>query len=316
MKYGFGVDIGGTNIKIGFFDITGDLKKSWSIRTDVSDGGRNILPTIAEEVGQYLAGKGIGRADLAGIGLGVPGPVTGAGVVLKCVNLGWGVFNVEEALSKLTGLPVKAGNDANIAALGEMWRGAALGYENLVMVTLGTGVGGGVISRGRIVEGANGAGGEIGHITVNKAETIICACGRRGCLEQYASGAGIARIAAESLKAYSGVTALREYEAITAKEVFSCAESGDAFAMELVDEISAYLGGAMANIACVCDPEVFVLGGGVSHAGETLLDAVEKHYRQNAFHAAADSHIVLAALGGDAGMYGGMKLLLDSGVSS
>lgn len=308
--YGFGVDIGGTNIKIGFFDISGKLLEHWSIPTDTSDGGAHILPAIAAETERYLDRKGIGKEKLAGIGLGVPGPVDSKGVVLKCANLGWGVFNVEDALSGLTGLPVKAGNDANVAALGEMWRGGGIGYENVVMVTLGTGVGGGVIIGGKIVSGANGAGGEIGHMSVRRGETLSCGCGKRGCLEQYASGAAIARTANERLERYSGDSALRDYKTVTAKEIFACAQAGDALATELVEELGALLGEALAHIACVCDPEIFVLGGGVSLAGDFLSDTVRKYYRQFAFHASANTKFALAALGSDAGMYGSLKLLL------
>ena len=194
-KYGFGVDVGGTTIKMGFFETDGKLLDKWEIKTDTTNGGENILSDIAKSIDNKLAQEGISKSDVQGIGVGVPGPVNSKGVVLKCVNLGWGVFNVEEALSNLTGLMVKAGNDANVAALGEMWQGAGKGSEDMIMVTLGTGVGGGIIVDGKVIAGANGAGGEIGHITVNEDEIEACNCGQYGCLEQYASATGIVRMA-------------------------------------------------------------------------------------------------------------------------
>lgn len=199
-KYAFGVDIGGTTCKVGFFETSGNLLDKWEIKTNTENGGASILSDVAKAVDNKLAQEGISKTDVQGIGVGVPGPVNGEGVVSCCVNLGWGIVNVEEELTALTGMKVKVGNDANVAALGEMWQGGAKGCRDVVMVTLGTGVGGGIIVDGKMVAGFNGAGGEIGHITVNNEEIEPCNCGQYGCLEQYASATGVVRVAKESLQ--------------------------------------------------------------------------------------------------------------------
>ena len=201
MRYLFGVDVGGTTVKLGFFDADGNLLDKWEIPTRKEDNGGHILEDVAATIKEKLTRDSIALQDVVGVGLGVPGPVDDAGMVYKAVNLGWGEFNVVKTLSNLLGLPVRAGNDANVAALGEMWKGGGQGYKNLVAVTLGTGVGGGVIVDGKVVAGNNGAAGEIGHITVNPGEKESCSCGRRGCLEQYASATGIVRYASRYLEA-------------------------------------------------------------------------------------------------------------------
>lgn len=310
-KYGFGVDVGGTTIKMGFFETDGKLLDKWEIKTDTTNGGENILSDIAKSIDNKLAQEGISKSDVQGIGVGVPGPVNSKGVVLKCVNLGWGVFNVEEALSNLTGLMVKAGNDANVAALGEMWQGAGKGSEDMIMVTLGTGVGGGIIVDGKVIAGANGAGGEIGHITVNEDEIEACNCGQYGCLEQYASATGIVRMAKRKLAKTDAQTSLTSVDELSAKAIFDEAKSDDAVAVELVEELGKILGGALSNIAVVTNPEVIVIGGGVSKAGQILIDTIQKHFTESVFHACKETRFVLAGLGNDAGMYGCVKMLLD-----
>ncbi len=310
MQYGFGVDIGGTTVKLGCFDTDGRLYDQWEIPTNTEKGGEKILPDIAAAVKNHIARCGAEVSSLIGVGLGVPGPVTADGVVNKCVNLGWDVTPVASELSSLTGLPVRVGNDANVAALGEMWQGGGKGYENVVMVTLGTGVGGGVIVGGQIVPGAHGAGGEIGHLTMRHDETEPCGCGKHGCLEQYASATGIVRMARRRLAASEEKTALRGVEKLTAKDVFDCARDGDGTALSIVDDFGAVLGLALAQIACVCDPEIFVIGGGVSKAGQIVIDAVQKHYKKYAFHASRDTRFALAALDNSAGIYGSFRQLL------
>ena len=257
-----------------------------------------------------LAQEGISKDEVEGIGIGVPGPVRSDGVVNTCVNLGWGVVNVAESLGALTGLKVKVGNDANVAALGEMWQGGAKGCKDVIMVTLGTGVGGGVIVDGRIVAGFNGAGGEIGHMTVNPDEIEACNCGQYGCLEQYASATGIVRVAKRKLAKTAEETSLRKFENLSAKDVFDEAKAGDAVALDLVDEVCGILGAALSNIACVVNPEVIVIGGGVSKAGEILIGTIQKHYIETSFHACRNTRFALADLGNDAGMYGCVELLL------
>ena len=309
-QYVYGVDIGGTTVKIGLFSIGGELLDKWEITTRTDDGGSLILSDIAKSIDENLTTKGIDKADVKGVGMGVPGPVREDGTVLKCVNLGWGVFNAAEELSGLIGLPVKVGNDANMAALGEYWQGGGKGYKSIIMVTLGTGVGGGIIIDGKMLAGVNGAGGEIGHMTIDLNEQDVCNCGKKGCLEQYASATGIVRLANKALNDSDKPSKLREVKYISAKEIFDAAKSGDEIAVGLVEEHGKRLGYALANISCVVDPEVFVIGGGVSKAGEILLDATKKYYQQYAFHACKNTGFELAKLGNDAGMYGGAASVL------
>ena len=310
-NYVFGVDIGGTTVKIGLFTTQGEMVEKWEITTRTDEGGKYILSDIAASVEDKLAEKRIEKSDVAGVGMGVPGPVKADGTVIKCVNLGWGIFNVEEELSKLLALPVKAGNDANMAALGEMWQGGGKGHKDIVMVTLGTGVGGGIIVDGKIVAGFNGAGGEIGHITVNNDEIEACNCGQYGCLEQYTSATGIVRLAKRKLAKSTDETSIRAIENLTAKDVFDAAKAGDQIAIGLVDEVCEILGSTLSNIACVVNPEVIVIGGGVSKAGSILLDNIKKHFVETAFMACRDTKFALADLGNDAGMYGCVQMLLD-----
>lgn len=308
--YGFGVDIGGTTVKLGLFRTDGELLDKWEIPTRKEDGGSQILPDVATSIKEKITEKGIDADDVQGIGVGVPGPVTPEGVVRKCVNLGWGIFNVEDALSELTGYPVKAGNDANVAALGELWQGAGKGAKNIVMVTLGTGIGGGVIIDGHIVAGATGAGGEIGHLPVNDEETLVCGCGKKGCLEQYASATGVVTLTKRALEASDQPSSLRELSEVTAKDTFDAAKAGDALALEVLEQFGKILGKGLATIACVVNPEMFVIGGGVSKAGKIITDVVEKYYTPYTFHACREAQFKMAELGNDAGIYGCVKMIL------
>ena len=303
-KYGFGVDVGGTTIKMGFFETSGALLDKWEIKTNKENNGESILSDIAKAVDNKLAQEGISKSEVQGIGIGVPGPVRSDGVVNVCVNLGWGVIDVATELGNLTGLPIKVGNDANVAALGEMWQGGAKGCKDVIVVTLGTGVGGGIIVDGKIVAGHDGAGGEIGHITVNNDEIEPCNCGQYGCLEQYTSATGVVRLAGRAMAASDKKSTLRELEAVTAKDVFDAAKAGDELALEIVDTQARILGRALAQIACVVDPEIFVIGGGVSKAGAILTDSVQKYFENYAFHACRQTKFALAQLGNDAGIYG------------
>lgn len=310
--YVFGVDIGGTTVKIGLFETAGSLLEVWEIPTRTEQNGEYILADIQQSVRSKLEEKGIALADVEGIGMGVPGPVSPDGTVLKCVNLGWDVFNVEERLSgMMDGVKVKAGNDANVAALGEMWQGGGRGYQNLVMVTLGTGVGGGVILGGQILAGANGAAGEIGHIPMRDDEPESCGCGRHGCLEQYASANGIVMITKRHLDEYPEEdSVLRTMERFTSKEIFDAARDGDEVALKMVDEAGRLLGKAIASICCVVNPEAVVIGGGMSKAGDILIETIQKHFRHYAFHAARDTEFRLAELGNSAGIYGGARMVI------
>ena len=311
MKYGFGIDLGGTTVKIAFFDQTGQLLSKWEIPTTTAEGGKQILPDIANSVKNYIANNNIAPESILGAGIGVPGVVLADGTVNRCVNLGWGVFNIEKELEALLGYPVKAGNDATVAALGECWKGGGAGYKSLVMATLGTGVGGGIIINGQPLYGAHGAGGEIGHMVLNRGETESCGCGKKGCVEQYCSATGIVRMAKQFLAETNTPCPLRDMETFTCKDVFDTANTGDPLASRILEQVYNYMGEFLANISAIIDPEIFVLGGGVSKAGAPLLNGVESQYRKKAFHGCANTKFALATLGNDAGAYGAFKLILN-----
>lgn len=311
MKYGFGIDVGGTTVKLGFFDENGSLLQKWEIPTRTQNGGESILPDISTAINECLAYHSIEKSQIIGIGIGVPGPVADNGLVNRCVNLGWGVFNLHESLSTLTGLPVKAGNDANVAALGEYWKGGGAGCQSIVMATLGTGIGGGIIINGQILSGAHGVGGEIGHLVLNKEETEKCGCGKYGCAEQYASATGIVRMAKKALDSTDTPSSLRSLRLITAKDVFDHAADGDTLAKEVLEFVYDCLGEFLADVCCVVDPELIVIGGGVSKAGEVLLDGIKRHFPYYMFHACKSTKFALAKLGNDAGIYGCFRLVLD-----
>lgn len=308
-RYCFGIDIGGTTVKCGLFDVKGEILEKWEIPTRTENNGINILPDVADSINEKIQDRELDRNEIAGVGVGIPGPVNEEGAVMCAVNLHWGYVQLEEQLQRMVGLPVKAGNDANVAALGEMWKGGAAGYHNVVMVTLGTGVGGGIIVNGKIVTGSNGAGGEIGHIHVEHGETEQCNCGNSGCLEQYTSATGIVRMTHRVLESTDTPSVLREGE-ISAKTVFDAVKAGDGLAKEIAEKFGKYLGTALANIAGVVDPEVYVIGGGVSKAGEVILEYIQKYYRIYAFSACKDAVFALAELGNDAGICGAAKLVL------
>ncbi|MCR4690081.1 MAG: ROK family glucokinase [Lachnospiraceae bacterium] len=307
--YVFGVDVGGTTIKMGLFDRQGNVLDKWEIPTRTENNGENILPDIAAAVDGKCSEKGIEKSNVAGVGIGVPGPVDGKGVVHKCVNLGWDVFNVSDKLSALTGLKVMAGNDANVAALGEMWKGGGQGFDSLIMVTLGTGVGGGIIMDGQILTGSTGAGGEIGHIHVQDGEPEACGCGNNGCLEQYTSATGIVRLANRELETNTAPTVLKKGQC-SAKDVWDAVKENDPVAVAVAEKFGKYLGQGLAAIAGVINPEAFVIGGGVSKAGDVLLSYIEKNYTPVVFHASRNVKFVLATLGNDAGIYGAARLVL------
>lgn len=310
-KYCFGIDIGGTTIKCGLFTNEGILLEKWEIVTRRENKGELVPYDIGETIQAKIKERNIAREAIVGVGVGVPGPITEDGTVLKCANLGWDIFNVNEKLAEVTGLKVAAANDANVAALGEMWMGGGKGYQDVVMVTLGTGVGGGVIIGGKVIAGSNGAGGEIGHLTIDPNEEDVCGCGGHGHLEQYASATGVVRLAKKKLKTNTIPTTLSDLTEITAKDIFDHAKASDEVAMSLVDELGKYLGLALSHVAATVDPQVFVIGGGVSKAGDILLDAIKKHYNNNILFALSEKEFHLAELGNDAGIYGCAKLILS-----
>lgn len=310
----FAVDVGGTTVKLGLFDREGTLLEKWEIPTRIQDGGSQILPDVVAAIRACMARTGITPDQVVGVGFGVPGPVDGKGVVQKCINLGWGVFNLKQAVNEL--MPefpnVLAGNDANVAALGESWMGSGNGCENSVMFTLGTGVGGGVVLNGQIIAGANGAAGELGHLTVEPDETTPCNCGKKGCLEQYASANGIVRLAKRIMADRDTPSPLRSMDTFTSKDICDLAREGDELAGVILDRCARYLGQGLSFAACAFDPQVFIIGGGMSRAGAILLDAVERYYRSFAFHPSVDTPIVAAKLGNDAGIYGCAAMVLHS----
>ena len=311
-KYVFGVDVGGTTVKMGLFDMNANVLEKWEIPSVTANGGERVLPDIAASIEEKMGKYEMEQDEVAGVGIGVPGPVDAEGTVYKTANLGWDtVFNIPEAFRKHLNVPVMAGNDANVAALGEMWQGGGKGYKDLVVVTLGTGVGGGIICNGQMVTGALGAGGEIGHIHVEDAETEECGCHNIGCLEQYASATGIVRLAKKRLAKDEEASVLRDRE-LSAKAVWDAVKFGDKVAVEIAEQFGRYLGKGLAAVACVTNPKAFVIGGGVSKAGDVIFEYVKPYYMQYAFRGCRDVEFALAKLGNDAGIFGAAKLVLDA----
>ena len=297
MSYVFGIDLGGTTVKIGLF--CGDsLIEKFEIPTRVENGGEAIIPDMGRAVLESMNHHGLDPSQVKGIGIGVPGPVDDRGVVNCCVNLNWGVFNLHEALTAVTGLPVAGGNDANCAALGEYY--CFGGKGSAIFVTLGTGIGGGIIVDGKLLGGAHGSAGELGHITVPAEEAWACTCGKKGCIECYASATGIVRMAK-----------VRMGRDLTSKEIFDLAQQGDEDAVALLNRVFDLLGEAIASACCMVDPDRVILGGGVSKAGEYLRRGVEKYFEIHKFHACEGTEICLSRLGNDAGMYGAMRLAME-----
>lgn len=314
-KWIVGVDLGGTTTKLAFITTDGEIVHKWEIPTDNTNEGQKITVNIANAIDEKLVEHNQTKNNILGIGMGAPGPVNyEAGIVLNVVNLGWpDQYPLKDRLEAATSLPAAIENDANCAALGEMWIGAGDGAKDLVCVTLGTGVGGGVIVDGKVVQGINGAAGEIGHITAIPSGGAPCNCGKTGCLETVASATGIVRLARiELAKGRKGKLSekLAENGSITAKDVFDAARNHDEVAQSVLDEISFHLGFVLANIANTLNPEKIVLGGGVSKAGDILLDPVISHFEKFAFSAVRDStKLALATLGNDAGVLGAAWLI-------
>jgi len=310
-KYCFGVDLGGTTVKMGIFKPDGELVDKWEIPTVTDGGGSKILPDISDSIIAKMEEMKIGKDEVIGVGIGVPGPVDSNGIINKAVNLGWTEkIDLEGELGKLTGLNVKGGNDANVAALGEAWKGGAEGYDDVVVVTLGTGIGGGVIVQGKVLVGSTGAGGEIGHIHLQDDEPEACGCGNHGCFEQYGSATGIVRLANRRLAKDDAASSLRDGE-ISAKSIFDAYKAGDQVATEIAKEYGEYLGKGLAAVACVTNPQIFVIGGGVSKAGDVILPLISDSYNKYVFHASREAKFALAKLGNDAGIYGAAKLVLE-----
>lgn len=309
-KYAIGVDIGGTTVKLGLFDKEGCVLEKWEIPTVKDNHGAGILPDIAASIKERMTSMNIDQDDIEGVGVGAPGPIDAEGTVYKAVNLGWDVFNIPKVLNGYLDLPVKAANDANVAAFGEMWQGGGKGHANMVAVTLGTGVGGGIIVNGSILTGATGAGGEIGHIHIEDHEPEACGCQNYGCLEQYASATGVVRLAKRRLEKDQEPSILRSQE-LSAKAVWDAVKTGDPVAIQIAEQFGEYLGKGLAAVAAVANPEVFVIGGGVSKAGDILFDYIRPAYEKYAFHGCRNAQFALATLGNDAGIFGAAGLILN-----
>ena len=309
MRYGFGVDIYGSNTKIGFFDETGKLLDKWKMVTPMLNEGSLILPAVAEEINGYIRRARLSRRDIIGIGVGVPGPVNAQGVVNRCVNFGWGVFNIDQVLSSLTDLPVKSGNIANLSAVGEHWQGG--GSDDMIFVALNTGLGGGVVCGGNVVYGANGGGGEFGHMVINRQETDQCSCGRRGCAEQYCSPTGILRVARRHLLATKTPSTLRLRPIFDYREVLDAAECGDKVGREIMSQVYDYAAQCLANACSVTNPDTIILGGEFCRVGTAAVEGIARHFNRYIFHANKKVRFDLAVLGTDACIYGAFKHLLD-----
>ncbi|MCK4028877.1 ROK family glucokinase [Streptococcus iners] len=312
-----GIDLGGTSVKLAILTTEGEIQEKWSIKTNILDEGSHIVPDIIDSIQQRFETHGLTKDDFLGVGMGSPGVVDSeAGTVIGAYNLNWKTLQlVKEQFEAALGLPFFIDNDANVAALGEQWVGAGNNNPNVVFMTLGTGVGGGVIAAGNLIRGVKGAGGELGHITVDFEAPFACTCGKKGCLETVASATGIVNLSRRYADQYAGDAKLKQMiddgQDVTAKDVFDLAKEGDDLALIVYRHFSEYLGVACANIAAVLNPAYIVLGGGVSAAGDFLLDGVRKVFAENSFPQIKEStQIVLATRGNDAGVLGAASLVL------
>lgn len=312
-----GIDLGGTSAKFGIINLKGEIEKQWSIQTDVSEEGIHIIPNIIESVNSKLKSLHLRNDDFIGIGMGSPGIVNRKlGSVSGAYNLNWAnLQELKSPIEKATGIPFYIDNDANVAALGEQWVGAGNNHSNLVFITLGTGVGGGLISAGKLVRGANDAAGEIGHITV-EPDGYLCTCGKNGCLEQYASATGVMRIAYDMSNQYTGNSRLKAEidggQLINSKRIFDLAKMEDELALAVTDRFGYYLSLALGNVANLLNPSAIILGGGVSKAGDFLLNIVRQKIKPFLFETIQDTvEIKNAELGNDAGIIGAASLVLN-----
>ena len=304
--YIVGIDVGGTTVKVGKFDLDYNLLDSFEVKTNKDNNGENILSDVFNAIKEKMDIN-----EVKGYGFGVPGPVKD-NVVYNCVNLGWGTLNVEEAFRKVLNDDSKVvviDNDANVAALGELINGAAKGARNAIMVTLGTGVGGGIIVNSTLVQGAFGGAGEIGHITIDEKYGFMCNCGKKGCLETISSATGIVRVAKKMMETNSVESELRNIQNLTCKDIFDYAKENDELALNVVEEISSYLGKFLSMMAYTTNPEVIIIGGGVSKAGDILKNTIKKHFDKYVSEKLKETNIVIATLGNDAGIVGAAGIL-------
>ncbi len=306
-----GVDLGGTTVKMGVFDLQGSLKEKWEIPTNRTENGKYILSEIVTSIEEKLSYMDITIDELQGIGVGIPGIVQDKGFVAACVNLGWKNVNVKEELESRLHCKVTVGSDANVAAFGEMWQGSAKGYKDVVMLTLGTGVGGGVVLNGKILTGSLGIAGELGHMPLVEGMTEKCACGSYGCLEQLCSATGIVKTMKKRLQTRNNGVALENDTEITAFEVMELAKKNDELALGVIEDVSKHLAKALACISMVVNPQIFIIGGGVSKGGPFFLDKIRKYYQENVLYLCKNTPIELAGLSNDAGIYGAAKMAME-----
>ena len=311
MSFYFGVDIGGTTVKMGRFSGDGELQEKWELPTRVGENGKYIFDDIAASILSRTVEAGGSPSEIKGVGMGIPGPILPDGCMEIGVNIGMRhVFPAREISERLHLPLVCCGNDADVAALGEAWKGGGAGFSSIFLYTLGTGVGGGAVVDGSMIRGSHGVAGEIGHVTVNFQETEACNCGNRGCLEQYASATGLVREAKRALARSQAPSLLREQKNLTAKDVLDAAKAGDSLALEVASAMGRYLGWSMAWVSYILDPEAFVIGGGVSAAGEFLLDLIRDEYEERSKMLTRKAELRLATLGNEAGIYGAVRQVL------
>ncbi|MGX7394747.1 ROK family glucokinase [Carnobacterium mobile] len=312
-----GIDLGGTTVKLAVLTETGEVQQKWSLLTDISEEGTKIVPSIVASINEHIERYGMSKEDFIGIGMGSPGTVDMKnGTVIGAYNLNWKTLQpVKLLIEEGTGIPFAIDNDANVAALGERWKGAGENEDNMAFLTLGTGVGGGIVAEGNLLHGSVGAAGEVGHITV-EPNGYDCTCGKKGCLETVASATGVVRLARDYADEYAGESALKvaidDGQLVTAKDVFDFAKQNDALAVKVIDKVAFYLGLACGNIANILNPSTIVIGGGVSNAGEFLIEQVQEYFDTFTFPAIRSScKIRLAQLGNDAGVIGASSLIKD-----
>lgn len=312
-----GIDLGGTTVKLAILTESGEIQKKWSILTDISEEGSKIIPSIINSINEHIDRYNMSKDDFIGIGMGSPGTVDREkGTVIGAYNLNWkSSQSVKSQIESETGIAFAIDNDANVAALGERWKGAGENEDDMVFLTLGTGVGGGIVAEGKLLHGTVGAAGEVGHITV-EPDGYLCTCGKKGCLETVASATGVVRLARDYADKFAGDSKLKlvidDGQLVTAKDVFDYAKKNDDLAVIVIDKVAFYLGLACGNIANILNPSTIVIGGGVSNAGQFLIDKIQDYFDTFTFPSVRDScKIRLALLGNDAGVIGASSLIKE-----
>ncbi|MFD1902208.1 ROK family glucokinase [Enterococcus termitis] len=312
-----GIDLGGTTIKFAILTVDGEIQQKWSIETNIQEEGSHIVPDIIASINHRISLYGMKHEDFVGIGMGTPGSVDiKKGTVVGAYNLNWTKKQkVKDQIEEATGIPFVLDNDANVAALGERWKGAGENNPDVVFITLGTGVGGGIIAEGNLLHGVNGCAGEIGHVTVDPGG-FECTCGKRGCLETVSSATGVVRVARHMSEEYAGDSQLKQAiddgQDVSSKDIFEYAQAEDPFGLMVVDRVCYFLGLAVGNVGNTLNPSSIVIGGGVSAAGEFLRSRVQAYFEEFTFPEVRNStQVKLAELGNEAGVIGAASLALQ-----